>query len=82
VSHFVGLDLGQSAEHTALAVVEDVPQQTPCGSTQHHLYVRRLERYPLRTSYPDIALAVAVMMRSHIPHPPPAWSFISKGTIG
>ena len=30
VSHFVGLDLGQSAEHTAaLAVVEDVPQQTP-----------------------------------------------------
>jgi hypothetical protein len=31
VSHFVGLDLGQSAEHTPLAVVEDVPQQTPCG---------------------------------------------------
>jgi hypothetical protein len=46
----VGLDLGQSAEHTALAVVEDVPQQTPWGSTQHHLYVRHLERYPLRTS--------------------------------
>ena len=38
--------------------------------------------YPLRTSYPDIALAVAVMLRSHIPDPPPACSFISKGTIG
>jgi hypothetical protein len=63
VSHFVGLDLVQSAEHTALAVVEDVPQQTPWGST----------------SYPDIALVVAVMMRSNIPDPPPAWSSSLKG---
>jgi hypothetical protein len=50
----VGLDLGQSADFTALAVVED---------TGDELHLRHLERYPLRTPYPEIADKVARLMR-------------------
>ncbi len=54
----VGLDLGQSSDYTALAVVEDAG-----GSDSEALHLRHLERYPLRTSYPEIADSVARLMR-------------------
>jgi hypothetical protein len=54
VSFYVGLDLGQSADYTALAVVED---------TSPGLHLRHLERYQLRTPYTDIADNVAALMR-------------------
>src|SRR5829696_8097229 len=55
-TYFVGLDLGQSADYTALAVVQKVPtydQQTGEHGTELHL--KHLERYPLKTPYTDIA---------------------------
>ena len=52
---YVGLDLGQSADYTAVAVVEDV---------ESALHLRHLERYPLRTPYPEQADRVAHLMRS------------------
>ena len=50
MSFYVGLDLGQSADYTALAVVEK--------AAGGDLHLRHLERYPLRTPYPEIADAV------------------------
>lgn len=51
----IGLDLGQSNDYTALAIVEIQ------GS---HLHLRHLERYPLRTPYPEIADKVAALVRN------------------
>ncbi len=59
----VGLDLGQSADYTALAVVEDVGEEGPASGPHKALHLRHLERYPLRTLYPDIAEGVAGLMR-------------------
>lgn len=56
--YFVGLDLGQAADFSAMAVVERVGERAKTVSTngswppieQHH-YVRFLHRWPLKTSY-------------------------------
>ncbi len=56
----VGLDLGQSSDYTALAVVEDAGSSSLGGEALH---LRHLERYPLRTPYPEIADSVAHLMR-------------------
>jgi hypothetical protein len=60
---FVGLDLGQSADYTALAVVHSVHTRTPDGQMAKALHLRHLERYPLRTPYPEIAENVAALIR-------------------
>jgi hypothetical protein len=60
---YVGLDLGQSADYTALAVVQSVHTRTPDGRVGKDLHLRHLERYPLRTSYPEIAEKVAALVR-------------------
>ncbi len=60
----VGLDLGQSADYTALAVVQTVPLEQPNSGPFEALHLRHLERYPLRTPYPEIADKVAALVRS------------------
>ena len=59
----VGLDLGQRADYTALAVIQSV-MEGPASSAGSHkeLHLRHLERYPLRTPYPEIADKVAALM--------------------
>jgi hypothetical protein len=57
------LDLGQSADYTALAVVHSVHTRKSDGQTAKHLHLRHLERYPLRTPYPEIAEKVAALVR-------------------
>ena len=49
---FVGLDLGQSQDYTALAVIHQLPTAAP--RSERELHLRHLERYPLRTPYPDM----------------------------
>ena len=61
---YVGLDLGQSADYTALSVVQTVTKEHPAGGTEKRLELRHLERYPLRTPYPEIADRVAALMGS------------------
>lgn len=51
---FLGLDLGQAADSSALALVE-----TPHRRRDAPLHVRHLMRYPLGTSYPAIVDDVA-----------------------
>ncbi len=59
-SYHVGLDLGQAADYTALAVVEWTPDA---------LKVRHLQRFSLGTVYPEIVGAVEGLM-SRLPEYP------------
>jgi hypothetical protein len=59
---YVGLDLGQSADYTALAVIQDVLTLDEGGKKRRFLHLRHLERYELKTLYPDIADGVAALM--------------------
>ena len=61
---YVGLDLGQSADYTALSVVQSVAEVDDNGELGKGLHLRHLERYQLRTPYPEIADKVAALMRS------------------
>ena len=60
---FVGLDSGQAADYTALAIVEKGQEKTPAETWETYLHLRHLERYELRTPYPEIAEHVARLMR-------------------
>jgi hypothetical protein len=65
----IGLDLGQSNDFSAVAIVETVKGDRPMGKAHNkkrapHLHLRHLERYPLRTPYPEIADGVAALARS------------------
>jgi hypothetical protein len=60
---YVGVDLGQAADYTAVAVIEDGKKKYPAGGIEPYLHLRHLERYELRTLYPDIAEGVAALMR-------------------
>ena len=69
MSFYAGLDLGQSADFTALAVVQDVKEMnetTTPGKPERRLLLRHLERYPLRAPYPEIASQAGALMRD--PH--------------
>lgn len=60
VRFYVGLDLGQSQDYTALCVIEAVSSKGKEGAAYH---VRRLER-TRGESYPAIAEKVSAMMHS------------------
>ncbi|RYZ89130.1 MAG: hypothetical protein EOP04_07625 [Proteobacteria bacterium] len=73
---FLGLDLGQSKDYTAIAVVEkiDPPRHPPRYGSSHGDLIdpdakkryecRHLERLPLGTKYPDIVSHVQTMMEN------------------
>jgi len=56
VRYFSGLDLGQSQDFTALAILEQtmLPDPDKPGQNVRHYAVRHLERFPLGTSYTAI----------------------------
>jgi hypothetical protein len=58
VKHFVGLDLGQVQDFTALAVVEQEE------ASPRSYAVRHLHRWPLRTPYPAIVEGVAQLIHA------------------
>jgi hypothetical protein len=56
MAYYVGLDLGQSADYTALAVVQTVhTHDAGMGKHGMDLHLRHLERYSLTTPYTTIA---------------------------
>jgi hypothetical protein len=59
VSFYVGLDLGQAADFTALAVLEAVSAE----EAERELHLRHLERYPLRTPYTVVADGVVALAK-------------------
>ncbi len=65
MSFYIGLDLGQSNDYTALAVVEKVTTSEAGGGGAEgdpDLHLRHLERYPLRTPYPEMVAQVAALV--------------------
>ncbi len=75
MGYFIGLDLGQSKDYTALTVLELVPAplvEVVTGWTVTRepskeppaLHVRHLERFPLGTRYPTIVEAVRNRMHA------------------
>src|SRR3712207_8988353 len=59
---YVGLDLGQSNDFTALAIVQDVKETNEEGKLARYLHLRHLERYPLKTSYTSVADSVVTLV--------------------
>jgi hypothetical protein len=59
VSFYIGLDLGQAADFTALAVLEAVSAE----EVKRELHLRHLERYPLRTPYTAVADGVVALVK-------------------
>jgi hypothetical protein len=57
IDYFSGLDRGQSHEYSALVVFEKSTQSFPNQPDRKEITfgVRHIERFPLRTSYPEIA---------------------------
>jgi hypothetical protein len=56
---FLGLDLGQANDYTALTILEKLPAEQPQGRMYHG---RLLERLPRGTPYPDVARHVKGLM--------------------
>lgn len=52
-TYFLGLDLGQAADYSALAILETQPRAGAQDSPAFHC--RHLQRWPLQTRYPQIA---------------------------
>ncbi len=60
---FIGLDLGQMHDYSALAVIERNDVELDGGSAvEKHLHLRHLERCPIGTSYPQVVEKVAKLM--------------------
>jgi hypothetical protein len=61
IRYFTGLDLGQSQEYTAFAVLEQTRMPNPLkpGRYLKHYDVRHLERFALGTAYTEVAAALA-----------------------
>jgi Terminase RNaseH-like domain len=55
-SYFLGLDLGQAADYSALVILESADPEPPRTYAARHL-----QRWPLGTAYPSIAHDVAGM---------------------
>jgi hypothetical protein len=62
---YAGLDIGQSADHTALVALErtPLPPAERSGKRRYRYEVRGVKRWPLRTLYCDIAMEVAALVR-------------------
>lgn len=59
---YIGLDLGQLQDFTALAILERHPRPSPNEAPLFHC--RHLQRWPLRTSYPSIVADTARIISS------------------
>jgi hypothetical protein len=63
--YFIGLDLGQASEFTALAVVER-PSASDDDGADAHYSLRHLRRFPLGTAYTAIVPTVAKLVETTV----------------
>ena len=60
---YMGLDLGQRRDHSAVALVEKLERVRPYGPAEFEaLLVRHVERLPLGTSYPRVVKRICAMI--------------------
>ncbi len=63
--YYIGLDLGQKRDHSAVAVVERIDHRRAFQGTQFEkLLVRYVERVPLGTPYPQVVERVRKIVQS------------------
>lgn len=75
---FLGLDLGQAADYTALAILEQDALTTSAG--KHTYNVRHLQRYELGTAYPNIVADLRrILSRRPLLH---AWAALAVDATG
>ena len=72
--YFIGLDLGQACDHSALAILQRTWKAHPCHPDRpaSHYAVRHLRRWPLETSYTVVAADLASLVRL----PPLNWPVV------
>lgn len=65
-SYFVGLDLGQAQDYSALAVLQRrwVPPGAPSDQRRPPYALRYLKRYPLGTAYPEVFASVRTVLQA------------------
>ena len=56
MKYFLGLDLGQAADYTALVIAERIPTE---DKPSYHL--RHIQRFKLGTPYPEIVTSVKTL---------------------
>jgi hypothetical protein len=80
VDYFVGLDLGQAADYTALAVLEktETLEAHPPRTVVRKYAVRHLGRFPLGTAYPVVVARVVAL----VARPPLAGCTLSVDPTG
>src|SRR4051794_18652575 len=63
--YFVGLDLGQAQDYSALAVLErpEIDLSMPRTARRPAYALRHLQRFVLGTPYPEVAAAVCELLR-------------------
>ncbi len=61
-SYYIGLDLGQSADYTALAIVQELKEVNEESNLVRSMHLRHLERYPLKTPYTEVAEGVVKLV--------------------
>src|SRR5439155_9551667 len=61
---YLGLDLGQAADYTAIAVLERTPSPEERRPQRPDYALRYLERPPLGTTYPDIVVRVVELVNT------------------
>ena len=62
--YVLGLDLGQTQDFTALAVLERQPLSAGAATAKAEFALRHLRRFPLGTPYPAIVSAVTTMRKT------------------
>jgi hypothetical protein len=69
-SYFIGLDLAQPNEFTALAVLErpSVPHQDSYTRRDPVYALRHLQRFPLGTAYPEVIRCIRDLLRTQALH--------------
>ena len=60
---YIGLDLGQRQDHSAVAIVEKPDARLVWMAGQKTLMVRRVERMALGTPYPHVVARVREIVR-------------------
>jgi hypothetical protein len=66
-AYFCGLDLGQSSDFSALAIVE----RRGDDKSNYQFVCSHLQRWQLRTSYPDVVSSVVEIMQTPVLHSGP-----------
>lgn len=69
-TYFVGLDLGQASDYTAIAIIEKHAKPVVKNGRRDEeitaLHCRHLERFQLGTLYPDVVAKVIDMLRTPV----------------